>query len=119
MKSLALLFTVLISAIPENGGACQEAQNNACWIKECQGDRLYIHADRLEITGDLILIKDAANISYPLTHIFVDSSGIFTTARSMSETELATVWNIVWCRTCNAYRSVDIAGLCVKCGNQP
>jgi len=101
------------------GEAFQGIQNNASWVKKCQGNRLYINVDKLEIEEDKISVKDANNISHPLTHIFVDSMGIFTTIDSMGDAEQSKVWNIVWCRTCQDYRSVDVNGLCVRCGNSP
>jgi hypothetical protein len=119
MKSLALIAAAFLFLFPGMGVAFQEVQNHASWIKECQGDRLYINADKLEIKEDSISVRDANNIPHPLTNIFVDSAGIFTTTHSMSEDELAVVWNIFWCRTCNAYRSTDMRGLCVVCGNRP
>ncbi|OGN64200.1 MAG: hypothetical protein A3E80_03935 [Chlamydiae bacterium RIFCSPHIGHO2_12_FULL_49_9] len=115
MKSSALLAAIFLLIIPESG----KASNDASWIKECQGNRLYIKADKLEVRENAIFVKDDSNHSYPLTHIFVDELGIFTTTESIRDSALGTVWNIVWCKTCGAYRSVDIRGLCVKCGNQP
>ena len=119
MKSLALVTSALLFLLSRTGEAFQEVQNNASWIKECQGDRLYINADKLEIREDSIFVRDEDNVQHPLTNIFVDALGIFTTMDSLISTDLATVWNIVWCRTCENYRSVDIKGRCVRCGNPP
>ncbi len=119
MKSLVFIAAGFLFLFPGNGTAFQEGQNNASWVKECQGDRIYINSDKLEIKGNRIFVKDENNAPHPLSHLFVDSVGIFTTTETMSDTELAKVWNIVWCKTCNAYRSVNVQGLCVKCGNRP
>jgi hypothetical protein len=113
------MVTALLFLLTGKGEAFQKPQNNACWIKECQGNRLYINSDKLEIGEDKISVKDANNIPHPLTHLFVDSVGIFTTTDSIREIELSKVWNIVWCRNCDAYRSLDMRGLCVVCGNRP
>ncbi len=118
MNLLALIAaTLCISTL--SGQPYQETGNDASWIKECQGNRLYIKADRLEITDKDIIVRDESNLPIKLSHISVDILGIFTTIDTLNAADIATVWNIVWCRTCEAYRSIDIRGNCVRCGNKP
>lgn len=119
MKSLALIAASLLLLSPGAVEASQEDQNHASWIKQCQADRLYINGDKLEIREDGIFVRDENDVLYPLTNIFVDQVGIFTIINSLRASDLATVWNIAWCRTCRNYRSIDINGRCVRCGNPP
>ena len=119
MNSLVRIIGAFLFLLPGAMQAFQEVQYNASWIKECQDDRIYIKTDQIEIREDGIFVKDEYNILHPLTNILVDKYGVFTPISSISDNKLAKVWNIVWCKTCNAYRSVDVRGLCVRCGNPP
>lgn len=115
MKFLAfLIITFFFSYAPH-----AYCRNDAACINECQGNKIYLSPDSLEITESSIFILDDFNVPIPVKSLFVDTHGIFTTTDSLLDDQLPTVWNLVWCNTCHAYRSVNINGYCVRCGNRP
>lgn len=118
MKFLALM-TIALSFLCPNIGSSFEARNDASCIRGSQGDRLYLNADRIQVNSDGISILDDENFPHPLENIAVDSMGVYTSIGESIEDTIATVWNIVWCRNCNKYRSTDMNGLCMVCGKRP
>jgi len=92
--------------------------NDASWVKDCQDNRVYLKNDHLVIAEDGIYVLDESNKKIPLTELFVDSQGIYTRIESLG-TDIAAVYGIVWCKNCEAYRTVDWKGLCVVCGKRP
>lgn len=119
MQKFALMALAILFIVPIWGQNQKETLNYPSWIRECQGSRVYINTEHLEIHEDCILVRDEKNVSRPIKEIFVDAHGVFTRVESLSDIELSTLWNIVWCDTCKAYRTTDIRGKCVVCGNQP
>lgn len=120
MKTLAFCLTALMYLNLHSSNTTELRnflENNVSWMKDCQDNRIYIKNECLIVAEDGIYVGDESN-KIPLTELFADSQGIYTRIESLG-TEIATVWNIVWCQTCMAYRSTDIRGNCVKCGNRP
>lgn len=84
------------------------------WIKECGEDKVYLKPDMIKISSEGIKIANGVK-DFFWTALFSNEKGIYTTLKSLE----ATVYPIVWCKTCEDYRTVDIYGNCVACGNKP
>jgi hypothetical protein len=90
--------------------------NHEPFFGENQEDRLYINPSKIQVNQKGIWLMDDRGEIHPLYNLLVDAHGLYTV---LGREKLATVWNIVWCNTCNAYRTTDIKGRCVICGNTP
>ncbi len=110
---------LLLSVRSESSLFDHETKNHASWVLDCQDRRVYLKSDRVVIHEDTISVVTDSGEKTPLSELFVDAQGIYTRIESLNMSELTTVWNIVWCKTCKAYRSVNINGHCVVCGNIP
>jgi hypothetical protein len=91
---------------------------DASYIKNCQDNRVYLKNNCLEVTEEGMYVIDGLNQKIPLTELFSDSQGLYTRIESFGN-DLATVYPIVWCRTCKAWRMITIRGVCGICGNVP
>jgi hypothetical protein len=114
------LFTalLLLSLLTTNAMASVFDEPPVAWIKECQNDRIYLKADHITLTDTGISIEVEPNVHVSVHQFYNDSQGIFITAESLPSM-VATVYPIVWCRTCKAWRTVTVKGKCVVCGNTP
>lgn len=115
MKILTLVFLCFSFYLKAECNVFKESfPQDATWVKKCEGDKVYIKADRLTLSEDGIYLIDdwSRNVFIPI--IAYDIDGVFA-----SREILSTVWNIIWCNTCQAYRSVNIQGKCVVCGQCP
>lgn len=112
-----LLFCVSGEATP-SPKEIEFSENAAVYVKGFQDDRIYLRSEHLTISEDGMYVLDQFNQKVPLTELFSDSHGLYTKIESL-RTDTATVYPIVWCHTCNAWRTVNIKGLCSGCGNPP
>ena len=122
MKVLIFCFMIFsycinVSALP-NIKLKEFLKNDARWVKDCQGNRIYLNTEYLTVNNEGMYILNEKNKKISITELFADSQGSYTRAESLM-TEVAVVYPIVWCKTCNAWRTVNIEGCCVKCGNNP
>lgn len=99
-------------------GFSEIVNKDVSWVKNCQDNRIYLNPEYLIVSKNRMVVVDEYENETFLTELYSDANGIYTKAESFGK-ELPTVWNIVWCNTCQAYRTTSIKGVCVVCGNAP
>ena len=122
MKVSSIFMSVLLFCISGEATLLPKAagfsENAAVYVKGFQDDRIYLKSEYLTVSEDGMYLLDQFNQKIPLIELFSDSQGLYTKIGSFG-TDIATVYPIVWCHTCNGWRTVNIKGLCSKCGNPP
>lgn len=122
MKSLILSVMSFVFVINGQASATdgikEILQNDAAWVKDCQDNRVYLKTEHLLVEEDRIYIVDKLGGKISVSELFSDAQGIYTRIESIG-TELATVYPIVWCKNCEAWRTVTIKGVCAVCGQTP
>ena len=119
MKNFRLCILGLLVTLFGNANLqANPAEESLFWIKECQNDKIYLKSDHLVLSEEGIFVLTGSNSHIHLSGLFCDSQGLYTTMESLPS-ETAVVYPIVWCSTCGAWRTVNIRGKCVVCGNTP
>ena len=119
MKNLGLqIFVLLFSLFVQTNLQAKLTEQATSWERESQSDRIYLKSDHLVLSDEGIFIVTESNTQIPISKLFCDSQGLYTTSESLSP-ESSIVYPIVWCDTCKAWRTVNIQGKCVVCGNIP
>jgi len=94
------------------------SNNGTSWVKHCQDNRVYLKADSVVIEKESLYVLNKENQKILLTELFADSQGLYTRMESLG-TEIATVYPIVWCSNCKAWRTANIQGKCSTCNQIP
>ena len=94
------------------------SRNDTSWVKECQGERVYLNSHNLVVSNEGIFLVYDTHQKIPLSLLCSDAQGIYTLSEAL-EYDLAVVAYPVWCRTCMAWRVIGLGGRCGACSNIP
>ena len=86
---------------------CEGLNKDVSWVKNCQGNRIYLNPDYLDVSEKGMFLIDEFGRSTPLSRLYSDVQGIYVKAESLAP-ELTTVWNIVWCRSCHNLKALPL-----------
>ena len=93
-------------------------EKNAVYVKDCQDNRVYLKQEYLKISQKGLILMEANHSEINLSELLSDSEGIYTRIETL-KTDVATVYPIVYCHTCKAWRMINIKEVCGRCGNAP
>jgi len=112
MKKLVIFHLILFFSISCNAFELVDSINiNA----KCQGDRVYLNAEAIDISSHQIclVLKDYKNL--PLTCLFSDNQGIYVLAKDFEQNIQDNFDNMAWCANCHTIREYGWDGRCKVC----
>ena len=122
MKILYIVTATLLFCLGIEASSSTDIEEflkkDAVYVKCFRKDRIYLKSEHLTFSEDKIYLSDQLDQKIPVSKLFCDSRGVYTLVESF-KTDLSTVYPIVWCHTCGAWRTVNGSGRCVVCGNSP
>ena len=116
---LVCAFTFLKADFNQEATGSKFLKNGISWVKECQGDKIYLKTEKLIISDNNIIVIDEQNGDFFLPELYFDETGIYTRISSLKESSSATVYPMVYCNTCGEWTVINWRGNCVKCGKNP